>query len=114
MKTNQGRGIGGEKMGCCKPTQAESNAGAGQDKGTHCSGTKHMLLMMLCCLAPIGGLLLLRTIGYEGAANYLMFLLCPLMHLFMMKGMAKGDTQGASNDNNVGKQIRNGSENDEK
>ena len=90
-------------MGCCKQTQADSSKGTGQNQGHQCSGGKHMLLMILCCLAPIGGLLLLRTIGYEGAANYLILLLCPLMHLFMMKGMMGSNKQGVANDSNAGK-----------
>jgi len=48
-----------------------------------------MLMMLACCLAPIGTVLLLKLSGYEGAASYLVFLLCPLMHLFMMRAMGK-------------------------
>lgn len=62
-----------------------------------------MLLMMLCCLVPTGGVLALTAIGYESTANYLMLLLCPLMHLFMMRGMTGGKRQSASIDNDAEK-----------
>lgn len=50
-------------------------------------GIKNLLMMLVCCLAPLGFVLLLRQIGYTGAAGYLILLLCPLMHLFMMRRM---------------------------
>jgi FtsH-binding integral membrane protein len=50
-------------------------------------GIKHMLLMMVCCLAPLGLVLLLQRSGNVGVASYLVLLLCPLMHFFMMRGM---------------------------
>jgi hypothetical protein len=74
-------------MQCCKQAQPNKENGTDQDHKHSCNGLKHMLLMLVCCLAPLGALLLLNQNGYEGAAGYLVFLLCPLMHLFMMKGM---------------------------
>jgi hypothetical protein len=52
-------------------------------------GWRHMVMMMVCCLAPLGLVLLLKQSGYEGSANYLVLLMCPLMHFFMMRGMGK-------------------------
>jgi hypothetical protein len=52
-------------------------------------GWKHMVMMMVCCLAPLGLVLLLKQSGYEGLVNYLVLLMCPLMHFFMMKSMSK-------------------------
>ncbi|AIF53328.1 DUF2933 domain-containing protein [Pelosinus sp. UFO1] len=52
-------------------------------------GWKHMVMMMVCCLAPLGLVLLLKQSGYEGSANYLVLLMCPLMHFFMMRSMGK-------------------------
>ena len=49
------------------------------------SGLKHMLMMAVCCLVPLAGVLALSQLGYGTAASFLMFLLCPLMHLFMMR-----------------------------
>lgn len=75
-------------MGCCEQkNQSKTNGDDKTQKHNCSSGFKHMLLMIACCLAPVGVALLLKVSGYEGAANYLVFLLCPLMHLFMMKGM---------------------------
>ena len=77
-------------MGCCKQSQADGRQEAchAQQKNNH-SNLKHMLMMLVCCLAPVGAILLLQISGYDGVANYLVFLLCPLMHLFMMKGMGQ-------------------------
>jgi len=55
-----------------------------------CGGDwKHMVIMMICCLAPLGLVLLLKQSGYEGSANYLVLLMCPLMYFFMMRSMGK-------------------------
>ena len=52
---------------------------------------KHMILMLIGCLIPILVIVALRyfNIGANGLAKYssLLFLLCPLMHIFMMGGM---------------------------
>lgn len=88
-------------MQCCKQSQPnKENANQGQQH--HCgSGLKHMLLMLICCLAPLGAVLLLKQSGYEGAAGYLVFLLCPLMHLFMMKGMGHKKQEPANENNSA-------------
>lgn len=61
-----------------------------KDKHQHGHG-KHMILMLLCCLIPIGLMVGIRylNIGGKGLGKFssLFLLLCPLMHLFMMKGM---------------------------
>jgi len=60
----------------------------GQETHQHCGDSiKHVLMMVACCLIPVIGILFLRQQGYEGTGNYLLFLLCPLMHLFMMRGV---------------------------
>lgn len=60
------------------------------DKHQHGNG-KHMVLMLLCCLIPIALFAGIRyfNIGTNGLGRYsgILFLLCPLMHIFMMKGM---------------------------
>lgn len=73
-------------MQCCHKNEPNKNS---TSQGQHqCgSGIKHMLLMIVCCLAPLGGALLLRQFGYEGVASYLVLLLCPIMHFFMMRDM---------------------------
>lgn len=46
------------------------------------------LAMLLCCAIPIIGILALSTLGVLGSwAYFLVFLLCPLGHIFMMRGM---------------------------
>lgn len=61
-----------------------------QNKHSH---GKHMLLMIAGCLAPILVLVLMKSLGFGGGTLFKVissfgFLLCPLIHIFMMKGMA--------------------------
>jgi len=58
---------------------------------------KHVLLMVLCCLIPLVGFAAIsifripaNTVIYIGLA-----LLCPVMHLLMMKGMTHAPARGA-------------------
>ncbi len=77
------------------------------DKHQHGHG-KHMLLMLLGCLIPImiiGGLRYFNIGGQflSKAPFFLMLLICPLMHIFMMKGMHGNDschTRTDKEDNN--------------
>ncbi len=53
---------------------------------------KHMLLMAICCLVPLGLILAVSTFGLTlGALQPLLpfvaALMCPLMMIFMMRGM---------------------------
>jgi hypothetical protein len=46
---------------------------------------KHVLLMLLCCAIPLGLLFFLSLTGKAGSWGfYALFLLCPLMHVFLM------------------------------
>ena len=48
----------------------------------------HLLAMVLCCAIPIIGIMALSATGILGSWAYvLVFLLCPLGHIFMMRGM---------------------------
>ena len=48
----------------------------------------HFLAMVLCCAIPIVGILVLSAFGVLGSWAYLLiFLICPLGHIFMMRGM---------------------------
>jgi len=48
----------------------------------------HFLAMVLCCALPIVGILALSAAGVLGSwAYFLVILLCPLGHIFMMRGM---------------------------
>ncbi|MDF2501865.1 MAG: hypothetical protein K0Q77_2579 [Anaerosporomusa subterranea] len=55
------------------------------------SSMKHMAMMLVCCLVPLGLAFLLKGLGYSTIAGYMMLLLCPLMHIVMMKMMTKKD-----------------------
>ncbi len=63
-----------------------------ETQGAERKGTsKHTLIMVLCCLIPLVILGVLWAIGVSG--SYLLFgviLLCPLLHIFMMRGMHGG------------------------
>ena len=48
----------------------------------------HFLTMILCCAIPVVGILALSAFGVLGSwAYFLMILICPLGHIFMMRGM---------------------------
>ena len=48
----------------------------------------HFLAMALCCAIPIVGILTLSAFGVLGSWAYvLLILVCPLGHIFMMRGM---------------------------
>ena len=53
--------------------------------------TKHSLIMVLGCLIPLALLGVLWAIGISGSYLILgVILLCPLLHILMMRGMGKG------------------------
>ncbi|MCL4395272.1 MAG: DUF2933 domain-containing protein [Chloroflexi bacterium] len=50
---------------------------------------RHLLIMLACCLIPmalLGAVLLLR-IDLGSIGIFALMLLCPLLHVFMMRGM---------------------------
>lgn len=51
--------------------------------------TKHWILMLLCCLIPIGIAFGLRAFGVALSASLplVMLILCPLLHIMMMAFM---------------------------
>jgi hypothetical protein len=55
----------------------------------------HALAMVLCCGIPIVGILALSSLGVLGSwAYYALILICPLGHIFMMRGMHSSHGQG--------------------
>ena len=60
---------------------------------------KHMLIMLVCCLVPLALILAVSVFGLSlgalsGLLPYALVLLCPLMMIFMMRGM--GHDHGAA------------------
>ena len=64
------------------------------------TGFKHLGMMAVCCLIPLAAALLLKQLGYSGIANYLILFLCPIMHLFMMRGMFMNQAEAQVNSKN--------------
>jgi len=55
----------------------------------------HLLAMVLCCALPLIGILALSYLGVLGSwGYYALLLLCPLGHIFMMRGMHSSHSQG--------------------
>ncbi len=57
---------------------------------------KHMLLMAICCLVPLLIIVAVGTFGLslgplQGLVPFVAALMCPLMMIFMMKGMMQGN-----------------------
>ncbi len=50
---------------------------------------KHLLLMLACCLIPIGAIVAITVLNIPatGLASIVIALMCPVMMLFMMFGM---------------------------
>jgi uncharacterized membrane protein len=50
---------------------------------------KHWWIMILCCLIPIVAVAAISVLGVPGNSvlYFGLFLLCPLLHLVMMRGM---------------------------
>ncbi len=62
---------------------------------------KHIMIMLLCCLIPIVAIVLIRVFGiplnsivYTG-----LLLLCPLLHILMMRGMGKNESRSEKESN---------------
>ena len=51
----------------------------------------HVLMMVLCCGIPLVGIMALSSLGVLGSwGYYALILICPLGHIFMMRGMHSG------------------------
>ncbi len=60
---------------------------------------RHLFFMLLCCLIPIVAILALVALGLGGWAIYGLFLLCPLMHIFIIRGHKEADHGEHDQDN---------------
>ncbi|MHB8087658.1 MAG: DUF2933 domain-containing protein [Anaerolineaceae bacterium] len=54
---------------------------------------KHSVIMILCCLIPIGAFLAIRLLNLQinSLFSFLLILLCPLSHVLMMGSMKHED-----------------------
>ncbi|MFH0714882.1 MAG: DUF2933 domain-containing protein [Candidatus Diapherotrites archaeon] len=58
----------------------------------------HLLMMAVCCIVPVAFAAMLFVLGFRTYALWLVILLCPLMHLFMMKDMHSAEKKEHSCD----------------
>jgi hypothetical protein len=60
--------------------------------------TRHATIMLLCCLIPLAALFLISAfaIPLSTIATGAIVLLCPLLHILMMRGMRGHQSQGQS------------------
>ncbi|GEM_PF-116213 len=69
----------------------------------------HALLMVICCVVPMALLaaVLLFNIPLGTVGFFAIMLACPLMHIFMMRGMGHGDQRAGSNSGVQGNAVGN-------
>ncbi len=62
----------------------------------HSTSGKHGLIMALCCLIPLAAIFLVSVLGIplSSLATVALVLLCPLLHILMMRGMG-GHSHGS-------------------
>jgi hypothetical protein len=58
--------------------------------------SKHTLIMLLCCLVPLAAIFMVTVLGIpvSGLGTVALVMLCPLMHILMMRGMGNHEHQG--------------------
>lgn len=93
-------------MNCHGNHGNNGNKGNGNGHGSgHKSHMSHMLLMVLCCALPVVLLLLFPLLKINSTAlksilPFVIFLLCPLMHILMIPLMFRKDkNKGGHQDN---------------
>ncbi len=69
--------------------------------------SKHMLIMALCCLIPLAGFFVVSAFGIDlaGLGTVALVLLCPLLHILMMRGMGS-HTHGSQNQPSCHPQVK--------
>jgi hypothetical protein len=60
---------------------------------------KHTWIMLICCLVPLFGIIALSSLGIIGSWGFwALILLCPILHLFMMKVIYKEKEERRTDD----------------
>ncbi len=61
----------------------------------HSMSGKHVVIMLLCCLIPLAGFFMVSAfnVPLSGLGTLALVLMCPLMHLLMMRGMSHGGSK---------------------
>ena len=64
---------------------------------------KHTVIMILCCLIPIGAFLAIRLLNLQinGLFSCLLILLCPLSHVLMMGSIKHEDHSHHTSSENI-------------
>ena len=59
---------------------------------------RHALIMLLCCIIPLAAIFLVAVLGIplSTLATVAILLLCPLLHILMMRGMAGHGSHGSA------------------
>lgn len=74
-----------ENQDFIKENITKENEEESGNKGQHKMGIKHGVMMALCCLLPLLIIMILPLIGFKNISwSWIIFILCPLMHIGMM------------------------------
>jgi uncharacterized membrane protein len=78
-------------------SQSTSNISSPHSSAHHRGAGGHMWLMLLCCLVPIALFAAVAAFGipFSGVLSFAVFLLCPLMMVFMMRDHRNGNENGS-------------------
>ncbi len=62
----------------------------------HSASSKHTMIMALCCLVPLAAIFMVSVLGIPltSLGTVALVLLCPLMHVLMMRGMGHSGARG--------------------
>jgi hypothetical protein len=84
-------------------SQPTSSTSSPDSTDHHPGSGSHMWLMLLCCLVPIALFAGVAGLGipFSGVLSFAVFLLCPLMMFFMMRGHGHGSESATTDDSHT-------------